>query len=200
MSASLRVGPSQLHGLGLFTSAPFTSGQVILLEGPRWTACVSQVDGTYYTVPWLLTRTIALEGAAWLTASGLVPIQFGALRWEPRDDVALNALVLESLLTRNDLFRLYGIVCSINLQYANGCLGIYPLASHLNHACVPNARCTYDGTHLRLVAVQDVSPDTEITIAFVESALAVANIAAVTRHLVKKQFGFECRCPAHGAT
>jgi hypothetical protein len=73
-------------------------------------------------------------------------------------------------------------------------LGVFPIASNINHSCQPNALQTYRyGVHevprLRLTTCTSIRPREEICISYIDSQ--------VPRHLRHKKlipYGFECTC------
>ncbi|CAO3581439.1 unnamed protein product [Absidia cylindrospora] len=68
--------------------------------------------------------------------------------------------------------------------------GTYPVASLFNHSCRPNAVVMYDGALLSVVAIEPITPDQEITIAYVDAAHDRSNRQS---SLLSKYF-FDCRC------
>ncbi|KAI8088764.1 uncharacterized protein BX664DRAFT_331316 [Halteromyces radiatus] len=48
--------------------------------------------------------------------------------------------------------------------------GTYPVASLINHSCRPNAIVMFDGALLCVVAIENIQPDQEVTISYVDAA------------------------------
>lgn len=121
--------------------------------------------------------------------------------WQPEDNVALGTLSADSGLARNDVYRLYAVLASVNLQFAENCVGFYPTACHMNHACLPSARCVYHrkGGRLEVVAVRDVAQGEEVTISFVTPSKYGKTMyeAELVRQLLWSMYRFRCACDAH---
>ncbi|XP_033482398.2 histone-lysine N-methyltransferase SMYD3 [Epinephelus lanceolatus] len=69
-------------------------------------------------------------------------------------------------------------------------VGLYPSLSLLNHDCRPNCVMVFVGTKLQLRAVQDINPEDELTISYIET-LSLREDRQ--RHL-EDQYLFICHC------
>ncbi|CAO3634045.1 unnamed protein product [Cunninghamella blakesleeana] len=68
--------------------------------------------------------------------------------------------------------------------------GTYPIASLINHSCRPNAIAMYDGALLSIIAIDNISTDQEITIAYIDAAHDRSHRQS---SLYNKYF-FHCQC------
>ena len=84
---------------------------------------------------------------------------------------------------------------------------LYPLQTHLNHSCVPNAKTVMSSrgrlaeingmlserdTNAVLVRENDIAEGDEITVAYVDTVWQ----PAVRRETLKRDYSFACRCKA----
>ncbi|XP_047435772.1 histone-lysine N-methyltransferase SMYD3 [Mugil cephalus] len=69
-------------------------------------------------------------------------------------------------------------------------VGLYPSLSLLNHDCRPNCVMVFEGTKLQLRAVQDISPEEEITISYIETL----SLTEDRRRQLEDQYHFTCHC------
>ncbi|KAK1267335.1 hypothetical protein QJS04_geneDACA000561 [Acorus gramineus] len=72
-----------------------------------------------------------------------------------------------------------------------GChgVGLWLLASLVNHSCTPNARRLHIGDHMVVFASRDVKAGEEITFAYFDVLLALKK-----RRALAKAWGFQCGC------
>ncbi|XP_076012268.1 histone-lysine N-methyltransferase SMYD3 isoform X2 [Genypterus blacodes] len=69
-------------------------------------------------------------------------------------------------------------------------VGLYPSLSLLNHACKPNCVMVFEGTKIHLRAVQDVSPQEELTISYIDTLALTED----RQRQLKDQYHFTCHC------
>ncbi|KAM3876950.1 LOW QUALITY PROTEIN: histone-lysine N-methyltransferase SMYD3 [Diretmus argenteus] len=69
-------------------------------------------------------------------------------------------------------------------------VGLYPSLSLLNHDCRPNCVMVFEGTKLHLRAVQDISPNEELTISYIETV----SVTTDRRRHLEDQYHFTCHC------
>ncbi|KAM6943616.1 histone-lysine N-methyltransferase SMYD3 [Xenentodon cancila] len=69
-------------------------------------------------------------------------------------------------------------------------VGVYPSLSLLNHDCRPNCVMMFEGTKLQLRAVQDISPEEELTISYVETL----SLTEERQRQLEDQYHFTCCC------
>uniref|UniRef100_A0A3Q2GGQ1 [histone H3]-lysine(4) N-trimethyltransferase n=2 Tax=Cyprinodon variegatus TaxID=28743 RepID=A0A3Q2GGQ1_CYPVA len=69
-------------------------------------------------------------------------------------------------------------------------VGLYPSLSLLNHDCRPNCVMVFEGTRLQLRAVQDISPQEELTISYIETL----SLTEERQKQLEEQYHFICRC------
>ncbi|XP_022049275.2 histone-lysine N-methyltransferase SMYD3 [Acanthochromis polyacanthus] len=69
-------------------------------------------------------------------------------------------------------------------------VGLYPSLSLLNHDCRPNCMMVFEGTKVRLRAVQNISPGEELTISYIESLLPTED----RQRQLEDQYHFTCHC------
>ncbi|RKP34220.1 hypothetical protein BJ085DRAFT_5041, partial [Dimargaris cristalligena] len=70
--------------------------------------------------------------------------------------------------------------------------GTYPLASLLNHACLPNCVAMFaPGGQLLAVALEDIAPGQEITISYVDAISPYES----RRTALRRKYHFTCQCP-----
>lgn len=72
--------------------------------------------------------------------------------------------------------------------------GIFPLASRLNHSCLPTAEPTFASSRLTVRALAPLDPSAEITISYLGPRLLLP--AADRQAWLFKSFGFLCECDA----
>lgn len=187
---------SPTSGVGLLSTRTIRDGQRVR-DAPLLTAGVESTTDILHTRPWVMTNAACTGDAATLGAvqdmvARLQGMPFTTLEWEPKDSRALDAIVGACDLTRNDVFRIYSIICSANVRDEAGTAYLLDQGAYMNHACVPNMRVQRDTAYV-LVAVRDISPGEEITISYVpdvpleEKALRAA--------LLKSLYGMVCVCP-----
>lgn len=70
-------------------------------------------------------------------------------------------------------------------------LAVDPLASRVNHSCVPNCVVVFDGPRLVIRALEAVKAGEEITISYVDEH----NTYGVRHVELKDRFHFDCSCP-----
>ncbi|PGH37008.1 hypothetical protein GX50_00244 [[Emmonsia] crescens] len=70
-------------------------------------------------------------------------------------------------------------------------LCLLPFASYINHSCEPNAYIGFDGQVMYLKALQDIAPDEEIFISYIDNTEPFK-----TRQTeLQLRYFFECKCP-----
>ncbi|XP_034536700.1 histone-lysine N-methyltransferase SMYD3 [Notolabrus celidotus] len=69
-------------------------------------------------------------------------------------------------------------------------VGLYPSLSLLNHNCRPNCVMVFEGTNLRLRAVQDIDAGEELTISYIETLTSTDN----RQKQLEEQYHFICHC------
>ncbi|KAI8057672.1 hypothetical protein BDF22DRAFT_661903 [Syncephalis plumigaleata] len=65
-------------------------------------------------------------------------------------------------------------------------VGVYPMASLLNHSCRPNCTYRFDGVQLQVVARQSIRPGEELTISYIDWIYGPVE---------RRQYYFKCQCP-----
>ncbi|KAI9266899.1 hypothetical protein BDA99DRAFT_506927 [Phascolomyces articulosus] len=68
--------------------------------------------------------------------------------------------------------------------------GTYPVASLFNHSCRPNAAVLFDGALLVIKAIDNIQPDEEITIAYVD----IAHSRTARQKTLRDKYFFQCTC------
>lgn len=79
-------------------------------------------------------------------------------------------------------------ITDINLEALGE--GSYPIASLFNHSCRPNAFIMFDGVLASIQAIQDIEPNTEITLAYVD----VAHDRNSRQQVLREKYLFTCQC------
>ncbi|XP_049910519.1 histone-lysine N-methyltransferase SMYD3 isoform X1 [Epinephelus moara] len=69
-------------------------------------------------------------------------------------------------------------------------VGLYPSLSLLNHDCRPNCVMVFVGTKLQLRAVQDINPEDELTISYIETL----SLKEDRQRQLEDQYLFTCHC------
>ncbi|XP_041837631.1 histone-lysine N-methyltransferase SMYD3 [Melanotaenia boesemani] len=69
-------------------------------------------------------------------------------------------------------------------------VGLYPSLSLLNHDCRPNCVMVFEGTKLQLRAVQDINPEEELTISYIETL----SLTGDRQRQLEEQYHFTCHC------
>ncbi|XP_034732899.1 histone-lysine N-methyltransferase SMYD3 [Etheostoma cragini] len=69
-------------------------------------------------------------------------------------------------------------------------VGLYPSLSLLNHDCRPNCVMVFVGTKLQLRAVQDINPEDELTISYIETL----SLTEDRQRQLEDQYHFTCHC------
>jgi SET and MYND domain-containing protein len=69
---------------------------------------------------------------------------------------------------------------------------IYPSASLINHSCNPNAIVRFKGSHLRIVATEDIPQGKEVSICYGPHYLRMRKTARLES--LKRDYGFLCKC------
>ncbi|XP_035508322.1 histone-lysine N-methyltransferase SMYD3 [Morone saxatilis] len=69
-------------------------------------------------------------------------------------------------------------------------VGLYPSLSLLNHDCRPNCVMVFEGTKLQLRAVQDINPEEELTISYIETL----SLTEDRQRQLEDQYHFTCHC------
>ncbi|KAI8968572.1 hypothetical protein BDF20DRAFT_839663 [Mycotypha africana] len=72
--------------------------------------------------------------------------------------------------------------------------GTYPIASLFNHSCRPNAVVMFDGAIAAIHAIEDIQPNSEITISYVDPAHSRSH----RQKALKDKYFFACQCPRCG--
>ncbi|CEI91935.1 hypothetical protein RMCBS344292_06211 [Rhizopus microsporus] len=68
--------------------------------------------------------------------------------------------------------------------------GTYPIASLFNHSCRPNAVIMYDGALAEIHAIEDIEPETEITVSYLDAA----HSRTYRKRVLNDKYFFDCRC------
>ncbi|EGE84648.1 SET and MYND domain-containing protein [Blastomyces gilchristii SLH14081] len=66
-----------------------------------------------------------------------------------------------------------------------------PFASYINHSCQPNAYIGFDGPVMYLKALQDIAPDEQIYISYIDNTEPFQT----RQSELQLQYFFECKCP-----
>lgn len=208
------VRQSAIHGTGVIATKSYEAREVVFMEAPLFVVGPDDVHHEALCTPaWKLTYEVAVHGGDQEYVSGRwQPIGFSSLQWDRMDEVALAYVTQNCHLTRNQAFRLYGVVCAINTPPQPGHAAIYQLGSHLNHACRPNARVVFERNTLSVVAVKPIAEGEEVTFSYIGDAVYDAHDqrleqsetplqdlggAAVMQAALRAAYGFECLCEAH---
>nr|XP_061820345.1 histone-lysine N-methyltransferase SMYD3-like isoform X1 [Nerophis lumbriciformis]XP_061820346.1 histone-lysine N-methyltransferase SMYD3-like isoform X1 [Nerophis lumbriciformis] len=69
-------------------------------------------------------------------------------------------------------------------------VGLYPSLSLLNHDCRPNCVMVFEGAKIHLRAIQDIKPEEELTISYIETLL----LTEERQKQLEDQYHFTCRC------
>ncbi|KAI8359980.1 hypothetical protein BD560DRAFT_491759 [Blakeslea trispora] len=68
--------------------------------------------------------------------------------------------------------------------------GTYPIASLFNHSCRPNAVVMFDGALSIIRAIEDILPETEITLSYVDTAHSRSH----RQRALREKYFFDCQC------
>ncbi|KAI8140884.1 hypothetical protein BJV82DRAFT_194136 [Fennellomyces sp. T-0311] len=68
--------------------------------------------------------------------------------------------------------------------------GTYPVGSLFNHSCRPNAAVLFDGALLVIKAIDNIEPDEEVTIAYVD----IAHSRQYRQKTLQEKYFFKCIC------
>jgi hypothetical protein len=207
------VKESETHGYGLFATKGFAVGEVVLSEEPSCRVRSDvQYDAELYTPAWKLTYEAAqCPSVREQCLSGkLQPLAFKALQWDDRDTTALEYLSGKPSLQlpRNSAFRLYCVVCAVNIHRPDGIMFMYDLANYVNHSCAPTARVSLGGDTLSLTALRPITAGEELTFCYVGSGTYIEEgqqleqdinmiDPTVLQEMVRLHYGFTCKCSAH---
>ncbi|RCH89374.1 SET and MYND domain-containing protein 3 [Rhizopus stolonifer] len=115
-----------------------------------------------------------------------------------------NALATEALkkifiqqtgLTQKELVHYLNIFKSNNFAIDDADMfaigeGTYPIASLFNHSCRPNAVVMFDGALASIHAIEDIEPNIEITIAYVDAA----HSRSYRQKALREKYFFNCQC------
>ena len=74
------------------------------------------------------------------------------------------------------------LACTMHFEY-----------SLLNHLCQPNCDSEDDNTAATVYAIQDIEPDSQLGISYLNSRVGI-NVREVRRMELKRSFGFDCCC------
>jgi hypothetical protein len=189
----------------MFATRDVSCGEIVCEEDPlAFDEMGGESRALLYTAVWRLTAqaTRTPELFSWLSSGELQPLPHAALQWDGRDESALRHVSTAYGRSRNDVYKTYATVASVNLKCLDGSAAIYRTMSYLNHACEPNCHvipATSGGLPARLRAVRGIAEGEEATISFIAPSSDDAQCAnaALARLLVKEMYGFECRRPVH---
>lgn len=98
-------------------------------------------------------------------------------------------------LTVNELVHYLNIFKSNNFSIDDTDMfaigeGTYPIAALFNHSCRPNAVIMFEGALASIHAIEDIEPDTEITISYVDAA----HSRSVRQRTLREKYFFDCPC------
>lgn len=187
---------SFVHGNGLFATRAVAKTQPIMSEGPL----VIGSPGLQYTACWQMTdRLLGMEEH--LPDNCL--LNHSGLQWDTKDNKILNEMATRHGKNRNECYRLYAKVASVNVRVrGEGNLhAVYELAGFLNHSCDPNCIVENKGTEMTLVALKDISEGDELFINFIEIVADVEldtekqkQVQEFRKQQIKQLYRFNCKC------
>jgi hypothetical protein len=198
------VKQSSIHGSGLFATEAYEVGDVVLTEQPLAVSTAVQPDSPLYTLAWTLTS--AMVPCAESIAS-CAPLAHQALQWEDKDDVALKYLAEKYHKTRNDIYKLYATVASVNVRIRDmhETIAVYQAVSYLNHSCDANCICEYERERLQLRTLRNIKQHEELTIDFIEITTSkdISSDYDTELHTLKRQYlqqlyAIDCKCAVCG--
>ncbi|CEP09642.1 hypothetical protein [Parasitella parasitica] len=100
-----------------------------------------------------------------------------------------TSLKLEELVHYLNIFKSNNFSINDTDMFAIG-EGTYPIAALFNHSCRPNAVVMFEGALASVHAIEDIEPDTEITISYVDAAHS-RNYRQKSLH---EKYFFQCTC------
>ncbi|KAI9598568.1 hypothetical protein BDF19DRAFT_346444, partial [Syncephalis fuscata] len=69
-------------------------------------------------------------------------------------------------------------------------VGVYPVASLLNHSCRPNCIYRFDGVQLQVIAQRPISAGEELTISYIDWIYGPNE----RTNQLERQYFFQCQC------
>ena len=95
--------------------------------------------------------------------------------------------------TSHAVSYLYRIQCNAHAIVHNGAyvaLGLYPVASYLNHSCLPNTAPSFIGSTLTFRTLQPIKKGEQITYSYCDLFLPREE----RQKILSKSYFFECKC------
>lgn len=196
----IEIRSADAMGDGLFATEPILRGTRIIAEEPMATMSPSDSDEM------LFQHLTALESdkirqlhklearkshmvffdrqevRQWLKDQGATDASGSALKGKKLQDASKGAIKSLAIFRRN------------KVPMGSGMVGIFPLYSHVNHSCTPNAYKSWNPTlgRLTLHAISYIAPGEQITVSY-------TNDCCMSREDRQKQLAFwkfECQCQA----
>jgi hypothetical protein len=183
-------------GFGLFATSHIPRGTLIICEQPLMRVSSESVHfawGTY-------CRLNSAEKAAFDSLHGhqAEGLDFEnasrTLLIDPNDD-SMDEDDIEELVAEQ--IRVMKIFSVNNFHLPPSDLGIYAIASRLNHSCVPNAHHSYNPVlkKITVYTVKDILPDEELCTTYLGGE-GHYYMRPQRLELLRSRYGFTCDCPA----
>lgn len=192
------------NGSGLFSECDFAEGNVIFEEQSVFSMSITSIIPMHdaasypcdvivdeYTIDCTDMYYYIVKNFTTLRQKLLVNNYCNVENVESLDKVMQDYRKLHA--TTNLKRRLYDMILA-NCMWSNlpndriNCVGIWKMASKLNHACIPNCAIVINGNRLRLVSLRHIAQGEELTIHYTKIPLLS------TTETLLRRFGFVCNC------
>lgn len=150
--------------------------------------------------PWALTRQVLSDVALQERIRPLFLRKFddcyhAMVQWDAADENELKEIMSSTDAVPEHIKDIYGTMCTYPIRNEEG-MGLYPLASFVNHSCDPNCSLAVYGQSLGFKSKRKIKKGEEITFAYFGLACAGSDalLAQLRRSVLKREFGFDCVC------
>ena len=183
-------------GFGLFATSHIARGTLIICEQPLMRVSDKSVHfawGAYCRLK--IAEKIAFDSLHGHQAEDLdFEKASRTLLIDPNDDSMDEDDIAELVAEQIQVLKIFSVN---NFHLPPFDLGIFAMASRLNHSCVPNVHHSYNPTlkSITVYAVEDILPDQELCTTYLGGE-GHYRVRPQRLERLRSRYGFTCDCPA----
>ena len=189
-------------GRGFFTTAPIKKGDLLLAEkalvsSPMQDEPLAASLLEMFASSWNLTKELLNTAPSWQAIAAQMynahaekssHLQERLKQIQEASPETFPNVSLEALARWIGIIQSNAFIFRFNQRK---CLGLYPLASIINHSCEPNAFFSFDGKTIFIHAKTEIPEDTQVFHSYLgDSSLLIEE----RQQKLQRGFNFACRC------